>query len=80
MLLAVSFCMLVNVKTQNVSLAPEIEAFIDGLFASGRFRSASKLVPALLRLLEEDEHRQEAPNERAGRLDHPGHPLGWQKP
>jgi len=47
--------------TRNVSLTPEIEAFIAGRIASGRFRNASEVVRAALRLLEEDERRREAP-------------------
>ena len=47
--------------TRNVSLTPEIEAFITGRIASGRFRNASEVVRAALRLLEEDERRREAP-------------------
>jgi antitoxin ParD1/3/4 len=46
-------------KTRNVSLTPEIEAFIDGRVASGRYRSASEVVRAALRLLEENEIRRE---------------------
>ncbi len=46
-------------KTRNVSLTPEMEAFIDGRVASGRYRSASEVVRAALRLLEEDERRRE---------------------
>ena len=56
----------VNVKTRNVSLTPEIEAFIDGRVASGRFRSASEVVRAALRLLEEEERRREAPASGTG--------------
>jgi antitoxin ParD1/3/4 len=47
-----------NVKTRNVSLTPEIEAFINERVASGRFRSASEVVRAALRLLEDEEHRR----------------------
>ena len=47
--------------TRNVSLSPEIEAFIAGRIASGRFRNASEVVRAALRLLEGDERRREAP-------------------
>ena len=47
-------------KTRNVSLTPEIEAFIDGRVTTGRYRSASEVVRAALRLLEEDERRREA--------------------
>lgn len=51
--------MVISVKTRNVSLTPEIEAFIAGRVASGRFRSASEVVRAALRLLEDDERRRE---------------------
>jgi antitoxin ParD1/3/4 len=50
-------------KTRNVSLTPEIEAFIDGRVTTGRYRSASEVVSAALRLLEEDERRREAPRQ-----------------
>jgi antitoxin ParD1/3/4 len=53
-----------NVKTRNVSLTPQIDAFIDDRVNSGRFRSASEVVRAALRLLEEDERRREAPDQR----------------
>jgi antitoxin ParD1/3/4 len=46
-------------KTRNVSLTPELEAFIDGRVVTGRYRSASEVVRAALRLLEEDERRRE---------------------
>ena len=49
-----------NVKTRNVSLTPEIEAFINERVTSGRFRSASEVVRAALRLLEDAEQRREA--------------------
>ncbi len=48
-------------KTRNVSLTPELEAFVDGRVASGRYRSASEVVRAALRLLDEDERRREGP-------------------
>lgn len=51
--------MAATIKTRNVSLTPEIEAFIAGRVASGRFRGASEVVRAALRLLEEDERRRE---------------------
>lgn len=54
-----------KIKTRNVSLTPEIEAFIAGRVASGRFRSASEVVRAALRLLEEDERRRETPEPRS---------------
>ena len=46
-------------KTRNVSLTPELEAFIDNTVASGRYRSASEVVRAALRLLDEHERRTE---------------------
>ena len=48
-------------KTRNVSLTPELETFIDGCVANGRYRSASEVVRAALRLLEEDERKRGAP-------------------
>ena len=51
-------------KTRNVSLTPEMEAFIDGRVASGRYRSASEVVRAALRLLEEDERKLQEPEPR----------------
>jgi antitoxin ParD1/3/4 len=44
-------------KTRNVSLTPELEALVDSKVASGRYRSASEVVRAALRLLEERERR-----------------------
>jgi antitoxin ParD1/3/4 len=46
-------------RTRNVSLTPELEAFIDNTVASGRYRSASEVVRAALRLLHERERRAE---------------------
>jgi antitoxin ParD1/3/4 len=46
-------------KTRNVSLTPELEALIDSKVASGRYRSASEVVRAALRLLDERERRME---------------------
>lgn len=43
----------------NVSLTPEIERFISGLVATGRYRSASEVVRAAVRLLEEREEERE---------------------
>ena len=61
--------MAINVKTRNVSLTPEIEAFINDRVTSGRFRSASEVVRAALRLLEDDERRREALGRRGSRRD-----------
>ncbi|WP_147022885.1 type II toxin-antitoxin system ParD family antitoxin [Microvirga aerophila] len=44
-------------KTRNVSLTPELEALVDSRVASGRYRSASEVVRAALRLLDERERR-----------------------
>jgi antitoxin ParD1/3/4 len=46
-------------KTRNVSLTPELEALVDSKVASGRYRSASEVVRAALRLLDERERRME---------------------
>jgi antitoxin ParD1/3/4 len=48
-------------KTRNVSLTPELEAFIDTTVASGRYRSASEVVRAALRLLHEHERMIDKP-------------------
>jgi len=42
-------------KSLNVSLAPELTTFIGSRVASGRYRSASEVVRAALRLLEREE-------------------------
>lgn len=61
--------MAMNVKTRNISLTPEIDAFIAGRLASGRFNSASEVVRAALRLLEEEERRREMTgSDQAGRV------------
>jgi antitoxin ParD1/3/4 len=64
--------MALKVKTRNVSLTPEIEAFIDACVTAGRFRSASEVVRAALRLLEDDEQRRENSAGRRGRRPAPG--------
>jgi antitoxin ParD1/3/4 len=46
-------------KTRNVSLTPELETLVDSKVASGRYRSASEVVRAALRLLDERERRME---------------------
>jgi antitoxin ParD1/3/4 len=46
--------------TLNVSLTPELEAFIAARVASGRYQSASEVVRAGLRLLETEERQREA--------------------
>jgi antitoxin ParD1/3/4 len=56
-------------KTRNVSLTPELEAFIDETVASGRYGSASEVVRAALCLLEREEQdrRQSAATGRSAR-------------
>jgi antitoxin ParD1/3/4 len=44
----------------NVSLTPELAAFVQDRVASGRYGSASEVVRAALRLLEEDERLKRA--------------------
>ncbi len=38
--------------TRNVSLTPELDAFVDGQVSSGAYRTASEVVHAALRLLQ----------------------------
>jgi antitoxin ParD1/3/4 len=59
-------------KTRNVSLTPELEAFIDNTVASGRYRSASEVVRAALRLLHERERRSERQTRQVADASHPG--------
>jgi antitoxin ParD1/3/4 len=42
-------------STRNVSLTPELERFVMATVAAGRYRSASEVVRAALRLLEQQE-------------------------
>ena len=43
----------------NVSLTPELERFITARVASGRYQTASEVVRAALRLLEQNEVRKD---------------------
>lgn len=43
----------------NVSLTPELEAFVSSRISSGRYQSASEVVRAGLRLLEQEELERE---------------------
>ena len=47
-------------STLNVSLTPELEAFVQSRVATGRYQTASEVVREGLRLLEEREHAKEA--------------------
>jgi antitoxin ParD1/3/4 len=40
-------------KTRNVALTPELQALVESKVGSGRYRSASEVVRAALRLLDE---------------------------
>lgn len=51
-------------KTMNVSLTPEIHAFVVTRVTSGRFQNASEVVRAALRLLEEEERRRGREDDR----------------
>ncbi|WP_449232530.1 type II toxin-antitoxin system ParD family antitoxin [Azospirillum doebereinerae] len=42
-------------RTLNVSITPELDGFVAAKVASGRYRSASEVVRAALRLIEERE-------------------------
>ncbi len=42
-------------KTMNVSLTPELQRYVAERIASGRYRTASEVVRAALRLLEKEE-------------------------
>lgn len=46
-------------RTRNVSLTPELEAYIDSKVASGAYSTASEVVRAGLRLLTEQDRRQD---------------------
>ena len=58
-------CIMPNRKSRNVSLTPELEALVDAKVASGRYRSASEVVRAALRLLDERERRVDRQMNRA---------------
>jgi antitoxin ParD1/3/4 len=47
-------------STLNVSLTPELTALIAEKIGSGRYRSASEVVRAALRLLDERDRRHES--------------------
>jgi len=47
-------------STLNISLTPELEQFIESRVASGRYQTASEVVRAGLRLLEDRERERDA--------------------
>lgn len=52
-------------KTLNVSLTPELHAFVGDLLASGGYGNASEVVRAGLRLLRHEERQRQQPAERS---------------
>ena len=50
--------MAIQRTTLNVSLTPELERFVTARVASGRYQTASEVVRAGLRLLEQSELRE----------------------
>lgn len=53
----------------NVSLTPELERFITGNVASGRYQSASEVIREALRMLEERQRiREAAINDLRGKI------------
>ena len=68
--------MALNVKTRNVSLTPENDAFITERIASGRFANASEVVRAALRLLADEERRLDALATQAAYPKHGSSPTG----
>lgn len=51
-------------KTMNVSITPELERSVADRVASGRYRTASEVVRAALRLLEKEEPEKPHPGPR----------------
>jgi putative addiction module CopG family antidote len=55
----------------NVSLTPELERFIAARITSGRYQTASEVVRAALRLLEQSDSRQDGLSLRKARAARP---------
>lgn len=55
----------------NVSLTPELAAYVGGRVASGRYRSASEVVRAAIRLLRREEPGTGAPEHDEARRPPP---------
>ena len=53
--------MAIQRSSLNVSLTPELERFITDRVASGRYQTASEVVRAALRLLEQSEPKEDKP-------------------
>ena len=60
-------------KTMNVSLTPELERSVAERVASGRYRTASEVVRAALRLLEKEEKEGLRPPPRSQSRGEGGH-------
>lgn len=60
-------------QTRNVSLTPELESFVMSMVAHGRYRSASEVIRAALRLLEKSESAPGADLSRQLNTESPGH-------
>ena len=54
-------------KTMDMSLTLEIHSFMMARISSGRFQNASEVVRGALHLLEEDERRRGAEDDRPNR-------------
>ena len=50
---------MVNRTTVNISLTPELDAFLQGRVSSGRYQTASEVVREALRMLERAERERE---------------------
>lgn len=63
--------MAINRTTVNVSLTPELDAFLQSRVNSGRYQTASEVVREALRLLEHQERaRESAFQELKAKLQH----------